>query len=297
MTVREAIAEGSAALRAAGIESPGLDASLLLAEAIGVSRSSLLAAGPEALAETAAGAFRESIRRRLGGECTAYILGRKEFRGMDFAVSPAVLVPRPDTETLVEAALAFAAAGPGISGGGGFAPNGGPFRVLDLCTGSGAVAVSLKREMPALEVWASDISARALEVAQANAARLLPAGSSVRFLRGDLFGALESAVSFSLITANPPYIPGSEIKNLAPEVQKEPLLALDGGDDGLAVIRNIIAGGPDFLCSGGALLLETDPRQTGSAASLLEQTGFMDIKTYRDLSGQERVIAGIWKKR
>jgi release factor glutamine methyltransferase len=278
MTIREALAEGRTALNAAGMESPGLDASLLLAEALGRSRAALIAAGPEPLSEEALAAFRRLIKRRLSGESAAYILGRKEFRGLDFAVSPAVLVPRPDTETLVEAALETAA-------------KAGPCRVLDLCTGSGAIAIALKREMPSLEVWAADISAEALAIARANAVSILPPGS-IRFLQGDLFEAPDSAALFGLITANPPYIPSGEIKSLPPEVQKEPPLALDGGPDGLDIIRRIIAGAPDFLRPGGALLLETDPRQTRCAAALLAQKGFVNIKTYRDLSGRDRVITG-----
>jgi release factor glutamine methyltransferase len=278
MTVREALAEAGAAFRAAGIESSGLDASLLLAGILRRDRAALFAAGPDPLPEAALAALRRSVERRLAGECVAYILGRKEFRGLDFDVNPAVLVPRPETETLVETALEFAA-------------NAGSRRALDLCTGSGAVAIALKHEMPALEVWAVDISAGALETARANAARLLP-GSPVNFLRGDLFGALHSAASFAFIAANPPYVPSAEIKNLSPEVQNEPLVALDGGAAGLDIIRNIIAGAPDFLDPGGALFLEADPGQMNDIAALLKERGFTGIKINRDLSGRERVIGG-----
>jgi release factor glutamine methyltransferase len=308
MTIRETLAEGSAVLKSDGIESPALDASLLLAEILHTSRASLIAGGPDQLAEESLAAFRRLIKRRRAGECVAYILGRKEFRGLDFAVNPAVLVPRPDTETLVDAAVVILRKNPTqgrrvpqgrrIPQGCAdtvMAAKGAALRVLDLCTGSGAAAVSLKHEMPELEVWASDISAGALEIARANAARLIPPErrTAVHFCLGDLFDTLPPIrPPFTLIVSNPPYIPGDQIQNLSPEVRKEPRIALDGGEDGLDIIRNIIAGAPDFLSPGGALLLEADPAQMRTIAGMLEKKGFINIQTYRDLSDQERVIRG-----
>jgi release factor glutamine methyltransferase len=258
-----------------------------------------MAAGPDNLADDDFSVFQKLLKRRRDGECVAYILGRKEFRGFDFAVNPSVLVPRPDTETLVEAALERLTAGERLAGNEQLAAGGRP-RILDLCTGCGAVAIALKNEMPELELWASDISAGALEIARANAARLLPA-SAIHFRLGSIYGALtpdgygkfspdrESPV-FSLIVSNPPYIPSEEIERLPIEVKKEPRIALDGGTDGLEIIRTIIKGAPDYLHSGGELLLEADPGQMKSIAVLLEEAGFEDIRTYRDLSGHERVI-------
>jgi release factor glutamine methyltransferase len=276
MTIREALAEASAA----GISR--LDASLLLASILNMNRASLIAADSQPLTEASLAAFRVFVKRRLDGECTAYILGRKEFYGLDFQVNPAVLVPRPDTETLVEAALEELKQ---------LATTNQPLRVLDMCTGSGAVAIALKHTMPELEVWAADISAEALEVARANAARLLPP-DSIHFCQGDLFGALPPTPysPLPLIVSNPPYIPTGEIAGLAPEVRGEPILALDGGGDGLDIIRRIISGAPQFLCPGGILLLEADPRQMERIAALLRQAAFTDIQTRRDLSGKDRVI-------
>jgi len=286
MTIREALAGGSAALAVAGIENSGLDASLLLAEVLNTNRSSLMTAASESLAEASRAAFDQFIKRRLDGECTAYILGRKEFYGLDFQVNPAVLVPRPDTETLIEAALKQITTNNELV-------SRAQFRVLDLCTGCGAIAIALKHAMPELEVWATDISAEALEVAQANAARLLP-DKTIHFCRGNLFGVFsnEQRSPFSLIISNPPYIPTAEIAGLSPEVRREPMLALDGGSDGLDIIRSIISRAPEFLCSGGSLLLEADPRQMERIAPLLLQAGFTGIQTHRDLSGKERVIGG-----
>ncbi|MCL1837317.1 MAG: peptide chain release factor N(5)-glutamine methyltransferase, partial [Treponema sp.] len=177
------------------------------------------------------------------------------------------------------------------------------------CTGSGAVAIALKHTMPELEVWASDISAEALEVAKANASRLLPQGT-IHFCHGDLFEALPNTDNkqhllpptsyflplspplFTVIASNPPYIPTAEIAGLSAEVRAEPVIALDGGSGGLDIIRRIIADAPKFLCPGGALLLEADPRQMRRIKSLFEENGFSDVQTYNDLSGSERVIGG-----
>jgi release factor glutamine methyltransferase len=328
MTIREALARGASLLAAEGNDTAALDASLLLAEVLNITRTSLIAAGPDKLADEAFDAFQKLLNRRLDGECAAYILGRKEFRGLDFAVNPSVLVPRPDTETLVEAAIerltlnaGRLAAGAGRSAGERSAAGSAikkPLHVLDLCTGSGAVAIALKNEMPELELWASDISAGALKTAKANAARLLPAiNAPIHFMLGDIYEALTSdppcessreksppsTISgqsgridaqpvFSLIVSNPPYIPGEEIERLPIEVKKEPRIALDGGTDGLDIIRTIIKGAPNHLHAGGALLLEADPGQMKSIAVLLAAAGFGDMRTYRDLSGQERVIGG-----
>ena len=311
MTIREAIVEGNAVLETAGIENSGLDASLLLAEVLNVSRSSLIAAGSDPLAETSLAAFRCLLQRRLSGECIAYILGRKEFYGLEFMVNPSVLVPRPDTEILVEAALKElekrVCCKTSILQEQPLKPakltgfckrlmrhetgiNRQPVRVVDLCTGSGAIAIALKHAMPELEVWAADISAEALAVARTNAARLLPK-DSIHFCHSDLYSSLPIA-RCSLLISNPPYIPNAEIDGLSPEVRAEPVLALDGGRDGLDIIRNIIAHAPDFLCSGGALLLEADPRQMETITALLDQAGFTGIHIHKDLSGKERVITG-----
>ena len=172
------------------------------------------------------------------------------------------------------------------------------YRVIDLCTGSGAVAISLKNEMPSLEVWASDISEEALETAKKNAAFLLPAGS-IQFLKGDLYNALPAPCSplptpsFNLIVCNPPYIPSDEMQSLPAEVQNEPRLALDGGAQGLAIIKRVIDGSVEKLMRGGVLLMEADPRQMEKIAILLEKRGFSNVKLYNDLSGKERVIGGI----
>jgi release factor glutamine methyltransferase len=280
MTIREALAESGASLFEAGIETPGLDASLLLAHVLETNRTALAASGPEPLSEKKYAVFRALLDRRLNGECVAYITGKKEFRGLEFLVNSSVLVPRPDTETLVETSLLF---------------TGAKNIVLDLCTGSGAVAVALKNEMPEAEVCATDISNSALETAKINAARLLQDSKKIAFFQGDLYGALpDSHPLFSLIVCNPPYIPSSVIETLSAEVRKEPRIALDGGTSGLEIIRRVIDGAPGFLLRGGTMLLEADPRQMSEITVLLKKRGFHTIKTYNDLSGRERVTGGTY---
>jgi len=283
MNVREALVKGSADLKSAGIESSSLDASLLLAHVLNTTRTALMAKGTDALTCDALAAFRALIERRLNGECVAYILGKKEFMGLEFLVNKSVLVPRPETETLVETAINIINKRKTADFN----------RVLDLCTGSGAIAVSIKSKMPQAQVCAADICAQALETAKTNAARLLP-DASVKFYQSDLYDALPAS-QFSVIVSNPPYIPSEEIKTLAAEVQNEPRIALDGGQTGLEIIRRIIEGAPDYLLKGGALLLETaGTKQTEKIAVLLENRGFRNINTYKDLSGQERVISGVY---
>jgi release factor glutamine methyltransferase len=295
MTVREAIAEGKRALKSsranALITTPGLDASLLLAEVMCLSKEELIVRGEKSLSENERKKFMELLERRMEGECVAYILGKKEFRGLDFLVNPSVLVPRPDTEILVEAVLEKGKLRNKTGAG-------GAIRVLDLCTGSGAIAVSLKKEMPGLELWAADISAEALETARANAERYQAAAESIRFYQGHLFEALpvealQAELTFHVIVSNPPYIPSAEIKRLPPEVQREPRLALDGGEDGLGIIREIITRAKDYLEPQGTLLLEAGPEQMKSVCQELEKNRYKNIKTYKDLSGLERVIEGV----
>ena len=287
MTIREATAQGVARLKAAGIETPSLDASLLLAHVLDTGRETLAAKGEEELSQEAITALRALLDRRINGECIAYILGKKEFFALEFSVNPHVLVPRPDTEILVEAALEIIKKEE-------VADN--ETRILDLCTGSGAVAVSLKHEMPQIEVYATDISTEALQTAKTNAQRLL-GEKQIHFCQGDLYNALPTSVSsFNLIVSNPPYIPTDEIKTLSSEVQNEPRLALDGGKDGLEIIKRIVEKAPENLMQGGALLMEAAPYQMEEIAHLLENRGFKDIKLYKDLSEQKRVIGGRYEK-
>ncbi|MCL2208948.1 MAG: peptide chain release factor N(5)-glutamine methyltransferase [Treponema sp.] len=302
MLIREAIAQGSADLKYAGINTPNLDASLLLAHVLKTDRTHLIAEGAKKLSVKECAAFCEFIERRASGECSAYITGRKEFRGLEFNVDKSVLVPRPDTETLVEAALEIISSKLNTAAQrySGTKNKNNNIKVLDLCTGSGAIAISLKNEIPQPEIYATDISLEALETAKANASRLVPK-DQIHFYHGDLYNALPLCAAvpprelFSLIISNPPYIPSGEIETLSAEVQNEPRIALDGGETGLEIIRRIIDGAPDFLAHDGTLLLEADPSQMSKIKKMFIQKCFEDIIIYKDLSGLERVIGGSYK--
>jgi release factor glutamine methyltransferase len=285
MTVQELLTEGKYLLKlpasTALIDTPELDAALLLAEILHTSREGLILRGNENLAEPYRKKYLGLLERRRRGECIAYILGRKEFHGLDFAVNPNVLVPRPDTETLLEAALEQinTITGQGDTG----------LCLLDLCTGSGALAVSLKKERPSLSVTASDISVEALETAAHNAGRLLPNGAAINFVLSDLFENIGG--KFKIIVSNPPYVPSGAFTTLAPEVLTEPRLALDAGEDGLYFIKKIISRAQDHLFPGGFLFLEAGPNQMPVIKTLLENNCFGDIVVYKDLAGSERVIS------
>lgn len=261
--------------RERGIESARLDADLLLADTLKVDRVGLYLRYDQPLQSAELSEFRAKVARRARHEPLAYILGEVEFWSLKFAVAPAVLIPRADTEVLVEEALARGE---------------GEARVLDVGTGSGAIAVALAVERPAWQVTALDVSRDALEVAQANAARHEVAGR-LRILHGDL--AHLPAEKFDLIVANPPYIPSDELQTLMPDVRDyEPQLALDGGPDGLLAYRALSAQAPRCLHPGGWLLVEIGQGQEQAVTRLFAQAGLRDIGTRADYAGIVRVVGG-----
>jgi len=263
-----------------GIPSARLDAELLAARAFGRSRIELYVHFDQPLAERELAEYRGLVERRLAGESVAYVLGRKEFWSLDLEVSPAVLVPRPDTETLVEQALALLREHPGADA---------RARVADVGTGSGAVALALKRERPGDEIAGTDLSADALAVARGNAARL---ELELTLVAGDLLDPLAGLPAFDLVVSNPPYIPTGELDGLAPEVRREPRLALDGGPDGLDIVRRLATLAPAALAPGGALAIEIGAGQAAAVLAILGALGYTDLGTRRDLGGIERVVFG-----
>lgn len=280
-TIKSVLAWASEDFRSRGIESPRLDAELLLGHALGLSRIQLITDAARPLSPSELAAFKALVIRRRAYEPVAYVLGEREFFGRRFVVNEHVLVPRPDTETLVEVALDRSQSC-GLS-----------MRALDLCTGSGCVATSLAKERPTASVIGTDVSAKALEVARHNAIRL--GAYNVGFFQGDLYRALPDAdARFDLITANPPYIPDAEIAALAADIRDhEPHLALRGGKDGLDIVRQIVEGAPGVLAPGGVLALEIGAGQADAVAAILGQAGFSDLRKTRDLGGIERVVSGL----
>lgn len=251
---------------------PRNEARLLLAAAIGTTVERLVARPEQMVDDAVAGRYRDLSDRRLHGEPVAYLLGEKEFYGRRFEVTPAVLVPRPETELLVETALARlrTLAAP---------------RVLDLGTGSGCIAVTLTLECTAARVHAVDRSAEAVELARRNASRL---GGQVEFALGDWYAAVDGR--FDLIVANPPYVAAGDPH--LPALGHEPRRALASGQDGLDDLRRIVAGAPGHLLAGGWLAVEHGYHQGGAVRELFARAGFVSIETVRDLAGLERVCVG-----
>lgn len=260
------------------VDAPRLTAELLLAHLLQVERVKLYMDLERPLSREELGAYRAMIQKRLAGEPTQYLVGAKEFYGRRFEVDARVLIPRGETELLVEAALRAV-------------PRDAPARVLDLCTGSGCVAVSIAAERPQASVWATDLSADALAVAKANAARHQVDGR-VSFFAGDLFAAVPPDATFDVVVSNPPYVKRGDLPGLQKEVQKEPVLALDGGPDGLEVIRRIIDAALPRLKAGGLLALEIGDEQGAALNELLVRAGYHDVRIEKDLARHDRLALG-----
>jgi release factor glutamine methyltransferase len=279
-TIEEVLRWATDDFRARGVDSPRLDAELLLGRALGLTRIQLIMEAKKELEAGPLAAFRELVKRRRAREPIAYILGTREFYGHEFRVDARVLVPRPDTEALVETALTrsrhVALA----------------MRALDLCTGSGCVAVSLALERPTSLVMATDRSEDALAVAKDNALRL--GAYRVAFRQGDLYAAVPPACRFDVVTANPPYIATGDLPGIMPDVRDfEPRLALVGGADGLDLVRRVVAGAAPFLVPGGVLAVEVGAGQAPAVAALFERAGYQQIELRRDYARIERVVSGV----
>jgi release factor glutamine methyltransferase len=280
-TIRRVLTWAADDLRARGNETPRLDAELLLCHVLRSNRIGLLTDADRPLAKDELAGYRELHKRRRAGEPVAYLLGEREFYGRTFRVDRRVLVPRPDTETLIEVALARTESR-SLSA-----------RVIDLCTGSGCVAITLACERPTWSVLGSDVSEEALVVARDNAVRL---GAVPRawFARSDLFAELGTPrQAIDLITANPPYIGEGERADLPVTVRDfEPAVALFAGPDGLTLVRAIARQAPAYLADDGVLALEVGAGQAPAVERLLVEGGFADVQAKRDLGGIERVVSG-----
>ena len=260
-----------------------LEAELLLASVLSMSRAILLAHDQEEVAPIKARAFRKLVARRAADEPLQYLLGSTSFMGLDFKVAPGVLIPRFDTEILVEEAIKCL--------GGCDAPR----CILDVCTGSGAIAVSLAKYVRESIVWASDLSPQALALAEENSQRL---GARVRFRQGNLlepFQTEEFAHYFQLIASNPPYITTAEMAELPGDVRKEPVMALWGGADGLNFYRKLAQQSGALLADEGQLILEIGFSQGEAVRALLTEAGFQNVRIIKDWQGHDRVALGMWR--
>lgn len=277
-TVRAALAAAAERLAAAGVADAEREAGWLLAHSLGCSAGALRLRAAEALAPDQAGAFEGLLARRAAREPLQYILGSEEFLGLSFRVTPAVLIPRLDTEVLVLEAVERLAGR-------------GPVRLADIGTGSGAIAVALAHLLPEAAVVAVDLSPEALAVAAENA-RANGVAGRVEFRQGDLLAPL-AGERFDAILSNPPYIGEDEMAGLMPEVREyEPHLALTPGADALVIYRRLAAGAPALLKPGGLLGVEVGYRQAADVAAVFRQAGLLEVAVFQDTAGNDRAVFG-----
>ncbi|RKG86415.1 peptide chain release factor N(5)-glutamine methyltransferase [Corallococcus terminator] len=260
------------------VDAPRLTTEILLAHVLKTGRVRLYVDLDRPLAKEELTAFRALIERRLAGEPTNYLTGTKEFYNRPFKVDARVLIPRPETELLVEAILHAV-------------PKDAPSKVLDVCTGSGCIAISVAAERPQATVFATDLSPDACALAKENA-QALGVADRVLVLEGDLFGPLSPDARFQVVVSNPPYIDSGDIAGLSAEVRREPRLALDGGPDGLTALRRVIQGARRVLEPGGLLALEMGETQGSAVLELLRAAGYADARVEKDLERRERMAFG-----
>jgi len=280
MTIQNALREGHNLLFYAEVDTPVLDATVLLGEALNISKERIFASLPEVIDRGSYQRYRDMLERRCSGIPVSYIRNKKEFFGLEFYVDERVLVPRPDTETLVEALLGF------------IDKSQGPLKIHDTCTGSGCVAITVKLKNPDLDISASDISLEAGEVFAINSYVLL--GYQLPCYRSDLLQQVPG--SFDLISANPPYLLEREVDNLGKIGWPEPELALRGGIAGTALALKLITDSALRLKAGGAIFLEGAAGQMERLEAHLLASGYSEIEVFKDLGGRERVISARWRR-
>lgn len=277
MRVESLIASASAALRAVGIHHGAQEARWLLLHVLGAHPERSPCCGGATLDPETERTFQELLRRRLSGEPLQYVMGSAEFYGLELVVGPGVLIPRPETERLVDFALDAWREGGAL---------------CDLCTGSGAIALAIAHERPTSRVYATELSAAALGYAQRNAARL---GLQVTLLQGDLFAPLPPDLRFQLVTANPPYVSPAAYAVLPAEVREhEPHTALWADAEGLAIVRRIARESPPHLVPGGIVLCEISSEQGPAAAAAFAASGFAPVEVRQDYTRRDRVVVANW---
>jgi release factor glutamine methyltransferase len=284
-TVRRVLEWTTGHLQKHGSETPRLEAEVLLAHARNCKRIQLYTEYDEELPEPVRAHMRELVQRRANREPVAYLVGHREFFSLDLRVTPAVLIPRPDTETLVMEVLSATKTRTEP-------------KILDLCTGSGCVAIAVAKNCPTATVIATDLSPAALEIATENVATH-KLTDRVTLCEGDLFAALPEGARFDIIASNPPYVSTAEIERLEADVRAfEPKAALDGGPDGLAVIRRLLTEAPEWLSPGGIVLLELSPEQADAVQRLAREMGrYAEVTIVKDLDGRARVLRATTSKR
>lgn len=283
MIVAELLNKGEQRLAERGVPEARANAEFLMASVLKTGRASLALHASRTLPERQQNAFWNLVMGRAKRLPLAYVLGSQPFCGLDIQVSEGALVPRPETEELVEEATRL------------LKPRAGePLQILELGTGTGCIAVALASRFPYASIWATDISPQALKLAQKNA-EFHHVVHRIRFIREDIFKPGHDRKGWAdLVISNPPYIPTRELKGLQAEVQNEPVLALDGGPDGLKAIRAIVQDAPAHLKAGGCLMLEIGRDQGPAVAALLQERGFAGAMIRKDAQGLDRVAVGTW---
>jgi release factor glutamine methyltransferase len=276
ISIRSSLAEGTQTLDRSGIGEARLEAGSLLAHVIGRDRAFIITHGDDVLAPGQLEAFRSLVARRAVREPLQYITGHQEFFELDFEVTPEVLIPRPETELVVEAALEI------------LKEDAAPY-FADIGTGSGCIAISLLHELPQARAVASDISPAALRVAQRNAERH-GVSDRLRLIESDCFSAINATEAFALIASNPPYVSAEEMQTLPREVRREPTAALAGGTDGLSIIRRLLQEAPMFLRTGGHLVFEIGFGQSEMVKGLIDAGVWELIEIRKDLQGIPRAV-------
>lgn len=276
MKICEALRKAIKELKENNIEEPINSARRILAYTLDVTKEYLIINNEKELSDKQEKRYNANIHKIILGEPIQYIIGKQEFMGIEFIVDSNVLIPQPDTEILVEKVIELI-------------KSKGKTKVLDLCTGSGAIAVSITKYVPEAEVVATDISAEALKVAKQNDRE-----NKIELIKSDLFENIHE--KFDIIVSNPPYIKTEEIKHLSKQVQNEPLLALNGGQDGLYFYRKIIKEAHNFLNKNGYLCLEIGEDQKAQVVEIIQDSNYYsNIKTYKDLANNDRVVIGLYK--
>lgn len=277
MKIQEILKNGIIKLKKSQVEEALLKAEMLMEHELGMSHEKLLVNYEQEMKDINIERFYQNIEKVIQGKPIQYITNSQNFYGLDFYVDENVLIPQPDTEILVEEVIKISKKIPQKT------------RILDICTGSGAIAIALDKNIEA-EITASDISKKALEIAKKNA---LKQQAQIKFLESNLFDNIDG--KFEIIVSNPPYIETEAIKNLSSEVKNEPLLALDGGRDGLAFYRVLVEKSIKYLADNGILAVEIGYNQKEKVIGLLKKAGFCEVYSKKDFGGNDRIVVGKWR--
>jgi release factor glutamine methyltransferase len=280
MIIKEVLKSSIEEINKLNIEDASMKVKMILSDILGKEKEYLLIHDNEELSQDVLDNFYAKLNRLKDEEPIQYILNKQEFMGFEFYVDENVLIPQPDTEILVEEVVDISKK---------INNNSNELRVLDMCTGSGAIAISLSKLIENASVSASDISDGALNVAKENA---IKNSVNIEFYKSDLFNDISKNMKFDIIVSNPPYIQTEVIKGLSKEVQAEPFIALDGGEDGLVFYREIIKNAKDYIVEDGYLALEIGYDQKESVTNLLRENGYKNIYSKTDLAGNDRVVVG-----